>query len=195
MEIESIPESSISPPLSSNRRMEPLSTFCSPAIASRSSFCPLPEMPAIPRISPVLTVRSTSSSVLTFSLCLTVDSLNDQTRFYIFRFRTFDVQIYFGSNHHSERLCTLACAVSTVSIILTLSKNCNAVRQSKNLLQFMGNDNDRTSIVTHVSKNIEQPVGFLWRQHCCRLIQDQDPCSTIQHLHNFNCLFSETDIS
>ena len=53
----------------------------------------------------------------------------------------------------------------------------------------MGNDNDRTSIVTHVSKNIEQPVGFLWRQHCCRLIQDQNPCSTIQHLHNFNCLF------
>ncbi len=39
--------------------MEPLSVTCKPAIASRSSFCPQPEIPAIPRISPLFAVKET----------------------------------------------------------------------------------------------------------------------------------------
>ena len=42
--------------------MSPLSTGCSPAIASRSSFWPLFEIPAMPRISPEFAVKDTLSS-------------------------------------------------------------------------------------------------------------------------------------
>ena len=96
--------------------MEPLSTFCSPAIASRSSFCPLPEMPAIPRISPVLTVRSTSSSVLTFSLSLQLIPSMIRRGFTFSGFGRSMFRSTLAPTIISERLCTLACAVSTVSI-------------------------------------------------------------------------------
>ena len=116
IEMESILESSILPPLSSSRRIEPLSTSCNPAIASRSSFCPLPEIPAIPRISPVLTERSTSSSVFTSSLSLQF-SPSITRRF--FTFSGFGRSIFrstLAPTIISERLCTFAFAVSTVSM-------------------------------------------------------------------------------
>ncbi len=79
--------------------------------------------------------------------------------------------------------------LSLPCLYTALSKNCKRGQTKQEPPAIMGNDNDRTSIVTHVSKNIEQPVASCGVKHCCRLIQDQDPCSTIQHLHNFNCLF------
>ena len=43
--------------------MLPFSPICSPAMASRSSFWPQPEMPAMPKISPLQAVKLTSSSL------------------------------------------------------------------------------------------------------------------------------------
>ena len=58
--------------MSSIELMLPLSTGCKPAIASSSSFWPQPEMPAMPRISPELAVKLTSSSFSTPSMERTV---------------------------------------------------------------------------------------------------------------------------
>ena len=50
----------------------PSSSFCRPEMASSSSFWPEPAMPAMPRISPPMAVKVTSSSILTPSLFLMV---------------------------------------------------------------------------------------------------------------------------
>ncbi len=71
----SFPISSSRVPSSSMYVMLPDSVGCRPAMASRSSFWPLPDIPAIPRISPLLAVKETSSSLRTPSSFLTVSPL------------------------------------------------------------------------------------------------------------------------
>ena len=61
--------------------MLPLSTGCSPAMASSSSFWPQPEMPAMPRISPELAVKLTSSSLSVPSMSRTVRPLTSTRGF------------------------------------------------------------------------------------------------------------------
>jgi len=53
----------------------PDSKCCKPAIDSNNSFCPLFEIPAIPRTSPELAVNETSDNLDTPSLSLTVKPL------------------------------------------------------------------------------------------------------------------------
>ena len=52
--------------------MLPLSTFSRPAIAFNSSFCPHPDIPAIPSTSPLFTSKDTSFNLVTPSSSRTV---------------------------------------------------------------------------------------------------------------------------
>ena len=52
----------------------------------------------------------------------------------------------------------------------------------------MGDNNDRLTVIPHLTKNMEQLLCFLWSQNRSRLIQDQDICPTIKYLDNLYCL-------
>ena len=88
--------------------MEPCVAWRSPAIASRSSFCPLPAIPAIPKISPLYAMNPTSSSFVT-------PSLSRQVRPAIVR-RGFG---FTGSGRSilRETLCPTIISVSSVSFV------------------------------------------------------------------------------
>ena len=57
-----IRSTSASPLFGSKYKISPPAVFCSPAMASSNSLCPLPAIPAIPSISPERAVNDTSSS-------------------------------------------------------------------------------------------------------------------------------------
>ncbi len=54
------------------KRIFPFSSACKPAMASQSSFCPQPETPATPKISPLFNSKDTLSSAKVPSSPLTV---------------------------------------------------------------------------------------------------------------------------
>ena len=162
IEMESIPESSIPPPLSSRRRIEPLSTSCRPAIDSRSSFCPLPEIPAIPRISPLFTVRSISSRVLTSSLSLQFSPLITRRGVTFSGFGRSMFRLTLAPTIISERLCTFACAVSTVSIYLPLRRiatRSDSARTSCSLWVMIMIEHPSSLILRRISKSLSASCG------------------------------------
>ena len=75
------------------------------------------------------------------------------------------------------------------SNITASSENCHTVRQRFHLMHLMRNDDNGFSIISHFTKHTEQFFCLLRSQHGGRLIKDQNICSTIQYLHNFNRLF------
>jgi hypothetical protein len=86
---------------------------------------------------------------------LTVYAFNDQARLYILRLRTLDIQVNSCANHHFRKALHI-CLGSFHSVnILAFTKDRHAVRQCKNLLQFMRDNDDRTSVISHVTKDIK----------------------------------------
>ena len=86
---------------------------------------------------------------------LTVYAFNDQARLYILRLRTLDIQVNSCANHHFRKALHI-CLGSFHSVnILAFTEDRHAVRQCKNLLQFMRDNDDRTSVISHVTKDIK----------------------------------------
>src|SRR5574344_352575 len=52
----------------------------------------------------------------------------------------------------------------------------------------MSDNNDRSSLFAHTTKNIEQSFCFLRRKNGCRFIKNEKLSAMIQHFNNFNSL-------
>ena len=93
------------------------------------------------------------------------------------------------SNHHIGHFRNVGLAGLHITNILAISQDCHTVRQRFHLMHLMRNDDNGFSIISHFTKHTEQFFCLLRSQHGSRLIKNQNICTTIQYLHNFNRLF------
>ncbi|EJX01269.1 hypothetical protein EVA_10625 [gut metagenome] len=107
----------------------------------------------------------------------------------IFRLRAFYGKTYCMTHHQFCKLCCIHLGSIYAAHTLAFSQNSNTVRNGQHFIQLMGNDDNCTALTLHLAKNTEQLFGFLRGQNSGRLIQNQDFCTPVQHLQNFNSLF------
>src|SRR6056297_2814087 len=165
----------------------PLCIFCKPAIASQSSFCPLPATPATPKTSPLLKSNVISFNTLTCSSSLTVRPLTLSKDFFssisgLFMDRFIDLPTILSVNSRESKF--LLSTVSMYSpfrniVILSLIS-----RTSFNFCDYY----NRTTAVFHCIDNFKQFFCFLRRQNCCRFVQNKYFGPTVKHLQNLNAL-------
>ena len=107
----------------------------------------------------------------------------------IYRCGTGNIQFHLLAYHHlCERIFSgLAGIYGTY--VLSFSQNGNAVGNLQNLVKLMGNNDNGFIICLHISDNLKQTGCLLRCQYCCRLIQDQNVCTSVKNLYNFQSLF------
>ena len=93
------------------------------------------------------------------------------------------------ADHHVRHLLCICLLCRHIADKAAAAQHGHAVRQALNLMHFMGNDNDRLAVVSHISQNCEQLLRLLWRQYRSRLVQNQDVGSPVQHLDDLDGLF------
>ena len=90
------------------------------------------------------------------------------------RLVTLDVKVNLFTDHHFGKL-SLGCFVGiNRTDIFSLSKNGNSVGKRKNLVQFMGDNYNTLTVVSHTAKYTEKFFCFLRGKHCGRLVQNKN---------------------
>ena len=88
----------------------------------------------------------------------------------------------------SVRLMTVASFVSTVPMYLPLRSTATRSESSSTSFSLWVMITIALPSCAHIAQHFEQAVGFLRGQNRGRLVQNQDLCAAIEHLHNLNRL-------
>ena len=99
-----------------------------------------------------------------------------------------DVQLHLLAHHHLSQAGFRCGGSFHRANVFALAQNCHAVRNRKHLMQLVGNDDHGLAIRLHVAHHGKQLFGFLRGQHGGGFVQDQDICTTEQHLYDFQRL-------
>ena len=91
--------------------------------------------------------------------------------------------------HHIGHLCHVGIFCCHAADVLTVSEYCHTVRQRLYLMHLVGDDNNGLAVITHLAKHLKQFLCLLRCQHRGRLVQNEDVCAPIKHLHNLHRLF------
>ena len=75
-----------------------------------------------------------------------------------------------------------------VTDILALAQDGDTVTDGQDLVQLVGDDDDRLAVGLHVADDAEQLLGLLRGQNCRRLVEDQDVRAAVQHLDDLQRL-------
>ena len=106
----------------------------------------------------------------------------------VFGHRAVDVQLDLLSDHHFGQLLLVRFGGVDGGDMLTLTQDGYAIRDLHNLVELMGDDNDRFPVRTHGAQNVKEGTDLLRRQDRRRLVQDQDIRAAVKHLDDLHRL-------
>ena len=161
----------------------------SPLIALISSFCPFPATPATPKISPAFTLSATSLSATPNSLgfgrfkpCAESFGRAEAAAQGLGDF------LQVGADHHlRHRARGLALRVA-MRDHLAAAQDGRRVAERHDLVQLVGDVEDRAAARRQLSQGLEQLLDFLRRQHRGRLVHDQEFRVEQQSAHDLDAL-------
>ncbi len=117
-----------------------------------------------------------------------VEVFDDQTRLWIDRLGTLDIQRNSAANHHLGEFHRVGFRGRHIADIVSFAQNRNAVGDLHDLVQLMGNDDDRLSVVLHVAHDAEELLRFLRRENGGRFVENQNISAAVKHLDDFKRL-------
>ena len=88
------------------------------------------------------------------------------------------VGICFGGNKDAEFEHAMVNGASVCIRLRVVGDDGEAVGDLHDLVEFVGNEYDRISLIFEVDQFLEKFGSFLRGQHGCRLIQNQNLCPT-----------------
>ena len=106
----------------------------------------------------------------------------------VFRLGTVDVQFHFLTHHHLGQAGFGGFGSFHCAHIFALAQNGHAVRDVKDLMEFMGDNDNRLAVRLHVAHDGKEFFGLLRGQDGCRLIEDENIRAAVEHLDNFKRL-------
>ena len=104
------------------------------------------------------------------------------------RLGAFNVQLDLLADHHLGQLSLVGVLCGDVADILALAQDGDTVTDGQDLVQLVGDDDDRLAVGLHVADDAEQLLGLLRGQNCRRLVEDQDVRAAVQHLDDLQRL-------
>ena len=104
------------------------------------------------------------------------------------RLGAFNVQLDLLADHHLGQLGLVGVLCGDVADILALAQDGDTVTDGQDLMQLVGDDDDRLAVGLHVADDAEQLLGLLRGQNCRRLVEDQDVRAAVQHLDDLQRL-------
>ena len=116
------------------------------------------------------------------------DVLDVQPSCQVHRLRAVDVQLHALAHHHLGQTADGGVFRLHGSDVLALAQHRHPVGQLQHLVELVGDDDDGVAIVAHVAQHVEQPLRLLRREHCGRLVENQDLRAAIEHLHDLHRL-------
>src|ERR1700722_9592371 len=161
----------------------------SPLIALISSFCPLPATPATPKISPALTLSATSRNAMPNSLGFgrlkpCAESLGGAKA----APQGLSDFLQVGADHHlGHRARGLALRV-TMRDHLATAQYGRRVAERHDLVQFVGDVEDRAAARRQFSQGLEPLLDLLRCHDRGRLVHDQEPRIEQESAHDLDAL-------
>ena len=68
------------------------------------------------------------------------------------------------------------------------AQHCHAVGDRLHLVELVRDEDDGLALVGHRAERLEELLGFLWCEHCGRLVHDQDARVPVERLQDFDAL-------
>ena len=113
---------------------------------------------------------------------------NGQSVARILGLRPRNVQGYFLADHHFGQHALISLGGIDGTDMLAAAENGHAVGQRQNLVELMGDDDDRLTVVPHTAQDREQHLGLLGSQHGGGLVQDEDIGVAVENLDDLHRL-------
>ena len=154
-----------------------------------SSFCPLPATPATPKISPALTSSATSlQRDAEFARLRQAQALRRELGRAETAARGLGDFLEVRADHHlGHRARGLALRVA-MGDHLAAAQDGRGVAERDDLVQLVGDVEDRAAARRELAQGLEQLLDFLRRQHRGRLVHDQEPRIEQQRAHDLDAL-------
>ena len=111
-----------------------------------------------------------------------------QPRLRIDRLRSVNIQRNLASDHHFGQLAFIGFRCLDRRDMLSFAQDRDHIGDFHHLIQLMRDDDDRLAVLFHRAKYLKQLLRLLRRQHCGRLVQNQDVRAAIQNLENLDSL-------
>ena len=111
------------------------------------------------------------------------------TFFRIVRKRSVDFELHFLTDHHFGELLLVRFGSIDGCDMFALAQDRAAICNRHNLVEFVRDDDNRLSVLSHLAQNVEQLFDFLRSQNCRRLVKNKNIRTSIQHFDDFDGLF------
>ena len=170
------------------RRTWPEATGRSPLIASISSLCPLPSMPATATISPAQTCSETPSTAGSPRSSIDVDVLELQQRLAGRARLLLDAQHDVAADHHPRQRRLVGAGGLDRADRLAAPQHGDAVGDLEHLVQLVRDEDDRGPVVAQPAQHLGQLGGLLRGQDRGRLVEDEDARAAIQRAQDLHAL-------
>ena len=113
---------------------------------------------------------------------------NGQSVARILGLRPCDVQAYLLADHHFGQHILVGLGGIDGTDVLAAAENGHAVGECQDLVELMGDDDDRFPVVPHTAQDREQHLGLLGSQHGGGLVQNQDVGVAVEDLDDLHRL-------
>ena len=156
-----------------------------PPATSASRLWPLPDTPAMPKISPARSSRFTPSRTSDPFRAMIPSRRSTGSPGILrlgFRLRNGAADHQFGKFGAGDRLH------GAFGHQLAGAQHGDAVADRQHFVELVGDEDDRQAVGDEPLQGIEQRGGFLRRQHRRRLIEDQDAGVAIERLQDLDAL-------
>ena len=90
--------------------------------------------------------------------------------------------------HHVCKLLRVGFGCVDSSDVLTLSKDGHLIGNGHDFSKLMGDDDNCLAVSPHVSQDIKELICLLGSKDSCRLVENQDVCTSIENLYNLYSL-------
>ena len=163
----------------------------SPRIASHSSNCPLPSIPAMPRTSALWMVKvapSTANLDLARRLTRHVE-IRDPQHLLRAHLRVATRRVgQLGPDHELGKFAPIHLVRQNGGNCGAIADDRDLVRHLQHLVELVGDEDDRGSVGDELVKRDEQLVDLLRDEHRGRLVEDQHLGAAVQHLEDLDAL-------
>ena len=167
----------------------PPATLRSPMIASTSSSWPLPATPAIPRISPARTSRSTPRTTLDCpGRRTTWRPVTSSDRAGRMRLAAVDRQLDLASDHQLGEVVLVRLGRDPLADDLAPPDDRDPVGDLEDLVELVADEDDAVALGGEAAQDREDLLGLLGRQDRGRLVEDEDPRIAIERLEDLDPL-------
>ena len=106
----------------------------------------------------------------------------------IFRLGTVDIQCGGAAHHHVRQLLRRGVLRGHISDVPALAQDRNTVRDVHDLVELVGDDNERLAVCLHVPHDVKKPVRLLRGEDGRGLVQNEDVGTPVEYLDDLHRL-------